>query len=98
MIRGKVYVIAEAGVNHDGSLDDARRLIDAAADAGADCVKFQTFVASALASATAAKAQYQKRTTDATEGQLAMLQRLELPRAAYRTLQAHARERGIDFL
>jgi sialic acid synthase SpsE len=98
MTKGKVYVIAEAGVNHDGSLDDALRLIDAAADAGADCVKFQTFVADALASAAADKAQYQKRTTGAAESQLAMLRRLELPREAYRSLQAHARERGIDFL
>jgi N-acetylneuraminate synthase len=95
---GRVYIIAEAGVNHDGSLDDALRLVDAAAAAGADCVKFQTFVASALASTRAEKAQYQKRTTDAEESQLAMLKRLELPPAAYRTLQDRARVRDIDFL
>ena len=72
----KVFIIAEAGVNHDGSVDDALRLVDAAADAGADCVKFQTFSADALAAASAGKADYQKRTTEAAETQRDMLRRL----------------------
>jgi N-acetylneuraminate synthase len=93
-----IYVIAEAGVNHDGSVEDAARLIDAAAAAGADCVKFQTFRAEALASARATKADYQKRTTDPAESQQAMLGRLELPTKAYRTLIDRAGQRGIDFL
>jgi N-acetylneuraminate synthase len=92
------YVIAEAGVNHDGSAEDARRLIDAAADAGADCVKFQTFQADALASKSAQKAAYQLQTTDAAESQHEMLRKLELPRAAYPSLLAHAKARKIDFL
>lgn len=91
-------IIAEAGVNHDGSLDKALALIDAAADAGADIVKFQTFNAKALAGGTAKKAEYQQRTTDAGESQLAMLERLELPQAAHHALIARAEERGIEFL
>ncbi|PPQ17454.1 N-acetylneuraminate synthase [Bradyrhizobium sp. AC87j1] len=91
-------IIAEAGVNHDGSLETALALVDAAADAGADIVKFQTFNAKALAGSAAKKADYQQRTTDADESQLAMLERLELPRAAHHTLIERARERGIEFL
>jgi N-acetylneuraminate synthase len=91
-------IIAEAGVNHDGSLEKALALVDAAADAGADIVKFQTFNAKALAGGAAKKADYQQRTTDAAESQLAMLERLELPQAAHRTLIERATERGIEFL
>jgi N-acetylneuraminate synthase len=91
-------IIAEAGVNHDGSLKKALALVDAAADAGADIVKFQTFNAKALAGGAAKKADYQQRTTDAAESQLAMLERLELPQAAHRTLIERATERGIEFL
>jgi N-acetylneuraminate synthase len=97
-MNNRVYVIAEAGVNHDGSVDDALRLVDAAADAGADCVKFQTFNAEALASAHADKAGYQRRTTDVAESQQAMLKRLELPNDAYRRLMQRAAEHDIDFL
>ncbi|WP_298241935.1 N-acetylneuraminate synthase [uncultured Bradyrhizobium sp.] len=91
-------IIAEAGVNHDGSLDKALALVDAAADAGADIVKFQTFNAKALAGSGAKKADYQQRTTDADESQLAMLKRLELPQAAHHALIERTRERGIEFL
>lgn len=93
-----IYIIAEAGVNHDGSVDDALGLVNAAADAGADCVKFQTFRAEALATERAAKAAYQKRSTDATKSQQALLRKLELPNTAYRALAARARKRRIDFL
>lgn len=93
-----VYIIAEAGVNHDGNIDDAFRLVDAAADAGADCVKFQTFKADALAAHNAEKAAYQKRATGGHESQADMLRRLELPRDAHAGLFLRAKERGIGFL
>ena len=73
-----VLIIAEAGVNHNGDIHMAKRLIDSAAEAGADLVKFQTFRADRLATASAAKAEYQTRTTYANENQHAMLRRLEL--------------------
>lgn len=94
----RCFVIAEAGVNHNGDVKMAQRLIDAAAAAGADAVKFQTFSAEQLVSPVAPKAAYQQQTTGAAESQLAMLQRLELPRAAYPELQSHARSRDVLFL
>lgn len=91
-------IIAEAGVNHNGDMDMALRLVDAAAEAGADVVKFQTFIAEQLSTPDAPKAEYQMLGTDATESQLAMLQRLELDEAAHDALMARAVERGIGFL
>ena len=93
-----VYIIAEAGVNHNGRKDLAFQLIDAAADAKADAVKFQTFKASKLASQFVEKAQYQKNQTDVSESQLEMLTKLELPYAWHIELQQHAKSRGIEFL
>jgi N-acetylneuraminate synthase len=93
-----VYIIAEAGVNHNGDRDMAIALIDVAANAGADAVKFQTFDADKLAAKSAPKAAYQKQHTGAAESQHAMLKKLELPRAWHHDLQAHAKKRGIDFL
>src|SRR3954470_8942786 len=89
-----VFVIAEAGVNHNGDVDLARRLIDVAAGAGADAVKFQTFAAERVAAQEAPKADYQRQTTSADESQQQMLRRLELSPAAHRDLQAHTRSRG----
>lgn len=96
--RKAIMIIAEAGVNHNGSLTMARQLIDAAADAGADAVKFQTFRAEALVSATAPKAEYQKEATGAAESQFSMLKKLELGEQAHIALATHCRKRGIRFL
>ena len=93
-----VTIIAEAGVNHNGDAEMARDLIDVATEAGADAVKFQTFKAGLLATATAPKADYQNVTTGAAETQLAMLKRLELPAAWHQGLVDHCRDKGVDFL
>ena len=90
-------VIAEAGVNHNGDLDLALQLVDIAADAGADLVKFQTFSADRLATRSARKADYQASTTGADESQHSMLRRLELSEDAHRMLIAHCAQRGIGF-
>ncbi|MFC3853379.1 N-acetylneuraminate synthase [Salinispirillum marinum] len=96
--RASVYIIAEAGVNHNGDEQRALAMVDAAADCGADAVKFQTFKAEYLVSANAPKAQYQKASTDAAESQLDMVRKLELTYEFHHKLQARARERGIDFI
>jgi N,N'-diacetyllegionaminate synthase len=92
------FIIAEAGVNHNGDLMLAKRLVDAAADAGADAVKFQTFKADRVVSTHAAKARYQKQTTGSEESQLEMVRRLELPADAFRELRDHSDQRGLVFL
>lgn len=97
-MRKKVYVIAEAGVNHNGSIDIALELIREAARAGADAVKFQTFKSEALVSVHAAKANYQKVTTGAEESQLQMLKRLELNANDHKLLKEECVKRNIDFL
>ncbi len=96
--KDSVFVIAEAGVNHNGSLERARALVRAAAEAGADAVKFQTFKAEKVAAATAPKAAYQKEATGAGESQLDMIRKLELPDEAFRTLAADCRAAGIEFM
>jgi N-acetylneuraminate synthase len=93
-----VYIIAEAGVNHNGSLDLARLLIDRAAEAGADAVKFQSFIAAEVISNNAPKASYQQRLTPAGESQLEMVRKLQLTAGQHLELLKHCRSRQIDFL
>ena len=93
-----VLIIAEAGVNHNGDLGLAKQLIDVAAEAGADFVKFQTFNANSLVTHTAKKADYQTKNTDGNESQHEMLRRLELTPAMHIELIAHCALRNIGFL
>ena len=98
----RALIIAEAGVNHDGNIEQAIQLVDVAADAGADLVKFQTFDANALATASAGLAAYQEKAPDPAHGahaagQLTMLKRLQLSEEDHLTLIAHCEARGIGF-
>lgn len=93
-----VFIIAEAGVNHNGKLDLALQLVDAAKTAGADCVKFQTFKAKDIVTASATKAQYQLEVTDNNESQLQMLKKLELDFDAHLALIEYCRKVKIEFL
>ena len=90
-------IIAEAGVNHNGSMDLAYKLIDAAADAGADLVKFQTFNARKLVTESADKAKYQKKATNADESQYEMLANLELSKDMHKDLISYCADKGIGF-
>jgi len=93
-----VFIIAEAGVNHNGNLDMAYQLVDVAVEADADAVKFQTFKAEQVVSPQARKAAYQQQATSASESQLDMIKRLELPFEDFVKLQMYCQERGILFL
>lgn len=97
-MNSKVFVIAEAGVNHNGDIRIAKQLIDAAAKAGADAVKFQTFKAEKLVCKNAKKAKYQLETTDRTESQFEMLKKLELTQQMHKELMEYCDNRNIVFL
>ena len=93
-----IIIIAEAGVNHNGSIELAKKLIDVAAEAGADFVKFQTFKAETLVTQTADKAEYQKEITNTDETQFEMIKKLELDRNAHETLIEYCKQKDIQFL
>jgi len=94
----KTYIIAEAGVNHNGNIELALRMIDEAKKAGVDAVKFQTFKAQNLVSESALKAEYQKKNTGNSETQYEMLKKLELSFDDFKLLKQHAVDIGIEFL
>jgi len=94
----KVFIIAEAGVNHNGSIKLAKKLIDAAVGACADAVKFQTFKTESLVSKNATKADYQKETTDSKESQFDMIKKLELDLETHKELISYCNEKNIMFL
>jgi len=98
MSNHKTFIIAEAGVNHNGSIDLAKQMIDVALEAGADAVKFQTFKTENLVSKNAPKADYQKITTGRSESQFEMIKKLELDENAHKILFAYCREKSIQFL
>ena len=93
-----VFIIAEAGVNHNGSVELAKQLIDVAANSGANAVKFQTFKAENLVAKNTQKAEYQKQTTDASESQFDMIKKLELDVDTHKELIAYCQEKNIMFL
>jgi N-acetylneuraminate synthase/N,N'-diacetyllegionaminate synthase len=92
------FIIAEAGVNHNGDVSLAKKLIDAAVDAGADAVKFQTYATEDIVTRSAEKATYQKRTTGKQETQYEMLKKLELRSEDFNELSTYANKKGIIFL
>ncbi len=96
--QNSTYIIAEAGVNHNGNIEMAKQLIDVASEAGADAVKFQTFKAEKVVSKHAPKADYQIKTTAEKESQLEMIKKLELDEKAHQILIEHCRTRKIEFL
>lgn len=94
----ELIIIAEAGVNHNGDIDLAKQLIEVAANAGADYVKFQTFTADEIVTPEADKAAYQKKTTQASESQYEMLKRLEIDESSHKALMDHCTANDIGFL
>ena len=95
----RTIIIAEAGVNHNGSIELAKKMIDVAVEAGVDYIKFQTFKANKLVTPQAKKAKYQqKKLKDHDDSQLAMLQKLELDEKAHIELIAYCKKKGIKFL
>lgn len=94
----RVFIIAEAGVNHNGSLEMAKEMVDVAAKAGVDAVKFQTFKAERLVDKDSPKADYQKASGDPSESQFAMIKKLELDEHAHQELFSHCKKQNVKFL
>lgn len=94
----KVFIIAEAGVNHNGSIDIAKQLVDVAVKSGADAVKFQTFISEKCITENAEKAKYQKENTEKEQSQLEMVKKLELSFDGFREIKRYCEEKGIMFL
>ncbi|GKX65525.1 N-acetylneuraminate synthase [Inconstantimicrobium mannanitabidum] len=93
-----VFIIGEAGVNHNGNIDIAKKLVDMAVECGADAIKFQTFKAEESTGSFAEKAQYQKENTVKEESQLEMIRKLELPFEKFKEIQSYCNEKGIIFI
>lgn len=93
-----VFIIAEAGVNHNGDVNLAKKLVDSAVECGADAIKFQTFKGEESTGAFAEKAQYQKENDNVKEGQLEMIKKLELPFEKFKEIQSYCNEKGIIFI
>ena len=93
-----VFIIAEAGVNHNGDISNAYKLIDAAIESGADAIKFQTFKAERLVTKNAAKAEYQKKTSNSLESQFEMIKKLELSLKDHKDLIRYCDSKDIIFL
>src|SRR5690554_3980656 len=94
----KVYIIAEAGVNHNGSISLAKKLIDKASEAGVDAIKFQSFKADKLVTKNAQKAEYQKEATGNTDSQYDMIKKLELDYDKHHDLMEYSKSKGLVFL
>ena len=97
-MKNKIFIIAEAGVNHNGRLDLALQLVDKAVEAGADCVKFQTFITENEISKNAEKAEYQKVSTGENESEFEMVKKLELTFGQFREIAGYCEKKGILFL
>jgi len=97
-MRNDTYIIAEAGVNHNGSMELAKEMVRKAKEAGADYIKFQTFIPSKLVSKYAEKADYQKETTGSDQSQLQMLEKLALTFDGFKELKGYCDKIGIGFI
>lgn len=93
-----VFIIAEAGVNHNGNISLAKKLVDMAVECGADAIKFQTFKAEESTGCFAEKAKYQKENDPTEESQLEMIKKLELPFESFKEIQGYCNKRGIIFI
>ena len=98
LIKDRTFIIAEAGVNHNGDIETAKKLIDAAVEAGVDAVKFQTFNTDKLVTKNAPKADYQNETTNQNESQYKMLKKLEISKKDHEELIDYCKEKNIKFM